>query len=58
MVGKGELIKETRSVIAPLLPASGRRDGQLRDHRRVINGMLWKLRTGAPWRNLPERCGP
>ena len=24
----------------------------------VINGILWKLRTGAPWRDLPERYGP
>src|SRR5262249_56008637 len=32
--------------------------GQWRDHRQVINGILWKLRTGAPWRDLPERYGP
>jgi transposase len=24
----------------------------------VINGILWVLRTGAPWRDLPERYGP
>jgi transposase len=24
----------------------------------VINGIVWKLRTGAPWRDLPERFGP
>jgi transposase len=24
----------------------------------VISGILWKLRTGAPWRDLPERYGP
>jgi transposase len=28
------------------------------DHRKVINGILWKVRTGAPWRDLPERFGP
>jgi transposase len=27
------------------------------DHRRMINGMLWIARTGAPWRDLPERYG-
>jgi transposase len=27
-------------------------------HRRIINGILWILRTGAPWRDLPERFGP
>ena len=26
-------------------------------HRTVINGILWVLRTGAPWRDLPERYG-
>jgi transposase len=31
--------------------------GQWRDHRTVINGILWKLRTGASWRDLPERYG-
>ncbi len=29
-----------------------------RDHRQVLNGILWKLRTGAPWRDLPARYGP
>lgn len=26
-------------------------------HRQVVNGILWVLRTGAPWRDLPERYG-
>ncbi|MEK8173487.1 IS5 family transposase [Streptomyces sp. M19] len=29
-----------------------------RDHRQVINATRWELRTGAPWRDLPERSGP
>jgi transposase len=28
------------------------------DHRRVVNGILWRLHTGAPWRDIPERYGP
>ena len=28
------------------------------DYRRVINGIAWVKRTGAPWRDLSERCGP
>ncbi|HEV3258674.1 MAG TPA: IS5 family transposase [Gemmataceae bacterium] len=27
-------------------------------HRRLVNGILWHLHTGAPWRDLPERYGP
>ena len=29
-----------------------------KDHRTVINGILWVLRTGAPWRDIPSRYGP
>jgi transposase len=58
MVGRGELTETAWAAIAPLLPAQGRRGGQWRDHRQVFNGIWWKLRTGAPWRNVPERYGP
>ena len=47
MVKKGELTDEAWALIAPLLPENGRR-GRWRDHREVVNGILWKLRTGAP----------
>jgi transposase len=57
MVGRGELTESAWTTLEPLLPARGRRGGQWRDHRTVINGMLWKLRTGAPWRDLPKRYG-
>lgn len=44
--------------LAPLLPAAKPRTGRPNnDHRQVINGILWILRTGAPWRDLPERYG-
>lgn len=43
--------------IEPVLPASGR-GRRWRDHRQVINGTLWQLRTGAPWREMPEHYGP
>jgi transposase len=59
VVGRGELTDRAWARIEPLLPAqSGRRGGQWRDHRQVINGILWQLRTGAPWRDMPERYGP
>ena len=60
MVKRGELTNEAWAQIAPLLPENGRRGGRWRDHREVVvNGVLWRLRTGAPWRDLPEqRYGP
>ena len=56
-IGRGELTDRAWAQIAPLLPANGGRGGQWEDHRRIIDGILWKLRTGAPWRDLPERYG-
>jgi len=29
-----------------------------KDNRRFVDGVLWLARTGAPWRDLPERYGP
>jgi len=47
------------SIIAPLLPgAEGKKNGRPRpDDRKVINGIFFVLRTGTPWRDLPERYG-
>ena len=44
-------------VIEPLLPNKPRGVPRV-DDRRVLNGILWVLRSGAPWRDLPERHGP
>ena len=48
------------SIIEPLLPgADGKRSGRPRgDDRRVLNDIFFTLRTGSPWRDLPERYGP
>jgi transposase len=42
-------------LLPPQRPATGRPND---DHRRILNGILWVHRTGAPWRDLPERYGP
>jgi len=44
-------------LIAPLLPNKPRGVAWV-DDRRVINGIFYVLRTGSPWRDLPERYGP
>ena len=58
MVGRGEITDKAWEQIASLLPENGRRGGQWSEHRKVVNGILWRLRTGAPWRDLPSRYGP
>ena len=51
------LSDEEWAAIEPLLPAA--KHGHARvDDRRVLNGIFYILRTGAPWRDLPERYGP
>jgi len=44
-------------LIQPLLPNKPRGKPRV-DDRRVLNGIFWVLRTGSPWRDLPERYGP
>jgi transposase len=45
------------SLIRPMLPNKPRGIPRV-DDRRVLNGIFWVLRSGAPWRDLPEGCGP
>ena len=52
-----DLSEEEWRLIAPLLPNKPRGVARV-DDRRVINGIFYVLRTGSPWRDLPERYGP
>src|SRR3546814_15553141 len=45
------------AVVQPLLPNKPRGVPRV-DDRRVVNGIFYILRTGSPWRDLPERYGP
>jgi transposase len=45
------------AVIQPMLPNKPRGVPRV-DDRGVLNGIFWVLRSGAPWRDLPENCGP
>lgn len=53
-----ELTYEQWELIAPLIPWKTARTGRPpKDPRLMLNGILWILGTGAPWRDLPERFG-
>ncbi len=53
-----ELSETEWALIAPLLPAERGRVGRpSHDNRRVLNGILWTVRSGARWIDVPERYG-
>lgn len=59
MARRHELTDEQWSRIQPLLPPErGRGCRPSKPHRRILNGIIWILKTGAPWRDLPRRYGP
>jgi len=54
-----ELTDEQWELVHPILPQRTATTGRTpRDPRVMLNGIFWNLRTGAPWRDLPERFGP
>ena len=59
MVREGLISEDFWAVVEPLLPPA--RNGRGRpwaDHRRVLEGICWRYRTGSPWRDLPVEFGP
>ncbi len=59
MEHRHDLTDDQWTRLAPLLPpqqpaGGGKPNG---DHRAVLNGIRWRLRTGAPWRDVPARYG-
>ena len=60
MTRRYELTDQEWEQIVPLLPAekNSRPGRPSKDNRLMINAMVWIARSGAPWRDLPERYGP
>src|SRR5215472_3615121 len=56
-LSRGDLTDSEWRILDPLLPNRGERGPAIADKRRTVNGILWVLRTGAPWRDMPERYG-
>lgn len=57
--GRGDLTDAQWEVLEPLLPAgttSGRPPKWSK--RQLVNGIRWRVRTGAPWRDIPAEYGP
>lgn len=58
MMRRHELSDEEWEHIKDILPTPKDRGRPPSDTRMVLNGMLWIMRTGAPWRDVPEWFGP
>lgn len=55
---RGDLSQTQWQKLKPLLPPQKPAVGRpSHNHRTIINGILWVLRTGVPWGDLPERYG-
>ena len=59
MLRRHELPQDCWQRIESFFPYPARETGgrPLEDHQRIFNGILWRLHTGAPWRDIPERYG-
>ncbi|WP_079148996.1 transposase [Streptomyces agglomeratus] len=57
VIRRHELTDHEWELLAPLIPRAATGRPRVED-RRVINGMVYKIRTGISWRDLPERYGP
>ncbi|ATW52351.1 transposase [Streptomyces peucetius] len=56
-MGRGDLCDAQWTRLEPHLPKNVGRGGRWKCHHKVINGILFRQRTGIPWRNLPTRFG-
>ncbi|MFI9046980.1 IS5 family transposase [Streptomyces sp. NPDC053427] len=56
-MGRGDLSDLEWARLEPHLPKNAGRGGRWKSHRKVINGILFRQRTGIPWRDLPARFG-
>jgi len=59
VVRRHELTSDQWGRIEGLLPSERGRPGRpAKPNRKMVNGIVWILRTGAPWRDLPKHYGP
>jgi transposase len=53
-----KLTDDQWELIADIFPLPAKTGRPLRDRRIIVDGILWILRTGSPWRDLPNEFGP
>jgi putative transposase len=59
MTRSGVFSDEVWAVVEPVLPSDvGRRGKRWSDHRMILEGIAWRYRVGAPWRDVPAEFGP
>lgn len=59
LLGLPDLTEAHWEQLQPLLPPQKPLTGRPAvDHRQIVEGILWKIQTGASWREMPERFGP
>ncbi len=57
-MSRGDLNEAEWRLLKDLLPPErGRKSRPAFDNRQIVNGILWRIRSGAPWRDLPEKLG-
>src|SRR5215213_7157713 len=57
MVARQEISDETWAVLEPLFPRAKATGRPMMNMRSTVEGIAWRFRTGAPWRDVPERFG-
>lgn len=53
-----QLTDEEWDYIADVFPAPAQTGRPPRDRRTIVDAILWVMRTGSPWRDLPEEYQP
>lgn len=59
MTRTGVITDEFWELVESLMPSDvGKRGRRFGDHRMILEGIAWRFRTGAPWRDVPADFGP
>jgi putative transposase len=57
MLRTDEISDDLWKLIAPVLPAGGHQGRPWNSHRLTLEGIIWRYRTGSPWRDVPDHFG-